>query len=69
MTTSELADTIVGMPMQLAIQTLQIERVAIQATRAATTCILFNSTITKAVKGLHNDPGDFVHPNQNLLPN
>jgi len=43
--------------------------VAIQATRAATTCILFNSTVTKAVEGLHNNSGDFVHPNQNLLLN
>jgi len=69
MMTPELANTIVGMPTQLRIHTLQIERAAIQASRAATIRILFNSRVREAVQTLHNDPGDFVHPNQDLLPN
>src|SRR6266566_7497054 len=69
MTTPELADTIVGMPMQLGIHTLQIERATIQASRAATIRILFDSRVREAVQTLHNDPGNFVHPNQDLLPN
>jgi len=69
MTMPELANTIVGMPTQLRIRTLQIERAAIQASRAATIHILFDSRVREVVQTLHNDPGDFVHPNQDLLPN
>ena len=65
----ELADTIIGMPTQLGIRTLQIERAIIQASRAATIHILFNLRVREAVQTLHDDPGDFVHPNQDLLPN
>ncbi len=69
MTMPELTDMIVGMPTQLRICILQIERAAIQASRAATIHILFDSRVREVVQTLHNDPGDFVHPNQDLLPN
>ena len=63
MTTPELADMIVGLPMQLGICTLQIERAAIQVSRAATIHILFDSKVREVVQTLCNDPSNFVHPN------
>ncbi len=50
MTMPELTDTIIGMPTQLGIRTLQIERATIQAFRAATIWILFDLGVREVVQ-------------------
>ena len=69
MMTPKLADTIIGLLTQLGIHTLHIKRATIQALRVATIRILFDTRVREAVQTLRDDPGNFVHPNQDLLLN